>query len=90
MWPTSEFEKHFFGPLIIMSSLIPSWPYPPSRHGYWGHVSSTINWCEEVIDFSQRISISCGAASQMAGTGRFAFNSRESPGFARKEAMRLF
>jgi hypothetical protein len=27
---------------------IPSWPYPPSREGYWGDVSSTINWCEEV------------------------------------------
>lgn len=37
-----------------MVSLIPSWPYPPSREGYWGHVSSTINWCEEVRDSSQK------------------------------------
>ncbi|KAA8566471.1 hypothetical protein EYC84_009033 [Monilinia fructicola] len=27
--------------------MLPSAPYPPAGTGYWGPVTSTINWCEE-------------------------------------------
>ncbi|QSZ31179.1 hypothetical protein DSL72_000742 [Monilinia vaccinii-corymbosi] len=27
--------------------MLPSTPYPPAGTGYWGPVTSTINWCEE-------------------------------------------
>jgi hypothetical protein len=33
---------------IVMASLLPSIPYPPSQEGYWSPVTSTLNWCEEV------------------------------------------
>lgn len=32
---------------------LPSFPYPPPRDGYWGPVTSTLNWCEEVGYWSQ-------------------------------------
>ncbi|OJJ46962.1 hypothetical protein ASPZODRAFT_1863333 [Penicilliopsis zonata CBS 506.65] len=30
-----------------MFSDLPSLPYPPAGDGYWGSVTSTLNWCEE-------------------------------------------
>lgn len=30
-----------------MGLTLPSFPYPPSKEGYWEPISSTINWCEE-------------------------------------------
>ncbi|KAJ5640514.1 hypothetical protein N7528_000139 [Penicillium herquei] len=27
--------------------LLPSFPYPPSKDGFWNPVTSTLNWCEE-------------------------------------------
>lgn len=33
-----------------MSSWLPSLPYPPpDQKGFWEPVTSTINWCEEVL-----------------------------------------
>jgi len=31
-----------------MPSWLPSIAYPSPRNGYWGPVTSTLNWCEEV------------------------------------------
>ncbi|CAD0113787.1 unnamed protein product [Aureobasidium uvarum] len=33
-----------------MASLLPSIPYPPSGDGYWSPVTSTLNWCEEIVN----------------------------------------
>jgi hypothetical protein len=31
---------------------LPSLPYGPSKEGFWSPVTSTINWCEEVREFT--------------------------------------
>jgi hypothetical protein len=38
--------------LLKMGFRLPSIPYPPARpdEGWWGDVTSTINWCEEARD----------------------------------------
>ena len=42
---SSTFES--FGLSNIMAWSL-SFPYPPSKEGYWAPVTSTLNWCEEV------------------------------------------
>lgn len=42
--------------LYSTSFRLPSIDYPPAGKGYWGPVTSTINWCEEVRPQTQRLS----------------------------------
>lgn len=45
--PRSTLETGELPSPSVMLSL-PSFPYPPSKDGYWSPVTSTLNWCEEV------------------------------------------
>lgn len=49
---------------------LPSLDYPPSRKGFWGPVTSTINWCEEVRSMNQRLN-SAAADEQLLGLLRY-------------------
>ncbi|KAL8852435.1 MAG: hypothetical protein Q9221_002665 [Calogaya cf. arnoldii] len=38
---------------------LPSLDYPHSRKGFWGPVTATINWCEELLDELSKIYTTC-------------------------------